>query len=66
MKNRRILAMKKLAALLLCLVLTGGALSCAALAEQTWQCPACGREGLAEYQEKNICRACRQKIAKVK
>ena len=39
--------MKKLAALLLCLVLTGGALSCAALAEQAWQCPACGREGLA-------------------
>ena len=32
--------------------------------------PAClfcgGREGIAEYHEKNICRACRQKIAKVK
>ena len=32
--------------------------------------PAClfcgGRDGVAEYQEKNICKACRQKIAKIK
>jgi len=25
-----------------------------------------GRDGVAEYQEKNICKACRQKIAKIK